>query len=107
MTRRRFRPIVALFALGSLLASCGGGSGGGTPPVGNNTPTPSPAPTGYSEAAFQCPSSDTTLAHAGLPSGASGDTAIRRLPNRRAHGSVSNNLLVVSYATGVSTSHAL
>jgi subtilisin family serine protease len=103
MTRRRYQVFPALLALGSLLASCGGGGGGGGGVNPQVTPTPTATPA-YSEAAFQCPSSDTSL-----NSQARGSVSLAIARRRPSHGrvAVSNSLLVVEYATGSSTSRAL
>ena len=110
MIRRHTLSFLALLALASLLASCGGGGGsfsggGNVNPTSNPTSTPGSGGTSLNEAAFQCPSSDTSLAHSG--SGSIGVTeAVRRAVSRSSAG-LSSSLLAVSYASDATTSNVL
>lgn len=83
--------------LSGAVAACGGGGGGGSTsvPRGGSTPTPVPTSTAGTEAAYQCPSSDS--ASVARASGATREVRRHSGSGRRAAAAAPDTLLAVTY----------
>jgi hypothetical protein len=102
----RVQRLFAFMLAGTLISACSGGGGGGggfNPPGGGPTPTPTPG--SFTQANFDCPTSDSAAAvarssTASVMRGGSAENLPRQRLTRGRRGAYSPSLLAISYDLG-------